>query len=171
MPSQSTQHGTSPPETSESVRPEQSKIPVEFTISEASRRPEQVVVVRLALRNTSQDLSLWVNYRLGISNFLSPFAEVAIDVSDEVGHPVRYSCMDKRSLPDEHDYIVLKPGSEISVVKELRCFAFAGPGTYSIQARYKDSNPQPPPRPPGVGRHFYQELSSNRLIVSVPEKS
>ena len=152
------------------VRVQQSEGSLQFRLSEAPRGAGQVMVLRFSLHNASQEQTFWVNYRMATGARLMPGTEVAIEVRDKDGRPLKYACMDKRGAAKAHYYMVLKRGAEVSVVAELRCFVFPGPGDYTIQAYYDDTNNTPPPSPPGISPYFPRQLKSNRLLVRVPEK-
>ncbi len=112
--------------------------------------------IRFRLRNISNQ-SLWVNARMFAESSLG---EVSIEVAPSTeGKPMSDGC---QVHPVPVQYLLLMPGSEISVVTILHCLKFPGEGPWHLTAKYQDRKRHIPPAPPGAS-WFSGILVSNEL--------
>lgn len=112
--------------------------------------------IRFRLQNVSRK-PLWVNARMFAESSLG---EVAIDVTPlPAGKPVSDDCW---VHPVPVQYVLLMPGSEISVVSVLHCLKFPAEGPWPIRAKYQDRKRHIPAAPLGAA-WFSGTLLSNEL--------
>lgn len=112
--------------------------------------------IRFRLRNVSSR-TLWVNARMFAE---SSIGEVSLHVEPSTaGQPVSDGC---HVHPVPSHYLLLMPGSEISVVTVLHCLKFPAEGPWRVTAKYKDRKRHIPPVPPGAF-WFSGTLVSNEL--------
>jgi hypothetical protein len=128
---------------------------LEFRI-EAGDAPAPSNSLRFRLRNVSSN-SLWVNARMFAE---SSFGEVSLEFAPSTaGKPASDGC---KVHPVPVQYLVLMPGSEISVVTVLHCLKFPTEGPWRLAAKYQDRKRHIPPVPHGVS-WFSGTLVSNEL--------
>ena len=112
--------------------------------------------IRVRLRNISSQ-SLWVNARMFAESSLG---EVSLEVApSSAGKPWSDGC---QVHPGPVQYVLLLPGSEISVVTVLHCLKFPTEGPWRLTAKYEDRKRHIPPVPPGAS-WFSGALVSNEL--------
>ena len=128
---------------------------VEFLI-EAASAPGTSNRIRFRLRNIS-DQPLWVNPRMLAG---SPIGEVSVQAAPStIGRPLDADCRQEPAAPR---YVLLTPGSEISVVSSLGCLEFPMEGPWRVTATYQDRKRRVPPPPPGA-IWFAGKAASNEL--------
>jgi hypothetical protein len=112
--------------------------------------------IRFRLRNVS-DRSIWANTRMLTGSSLG---EVSIEVAPSGnGKPLELDC---RVHPAMAQYVLLTPGSEISVAASLGCLQFPNEGPWRLTATYRDKMRRIP-RPPSGAVWFAGTLKSNEL--------
>jgi hypothetical protein len=116
--------------------------------------------IRFRLRNVSNS-TLWVNARMLAE---SSIGEVSLEFAPSTaGEPVSDGC---QVHPVPVQYMLLMPGSEISVVTVLHCLKFPTEGAWRLVAKYQDRKRHIPPVPPGAA-WFSGTLVSNALELHV----
>lgn len=112
--------------------------------------------IRFRLRNVSSD-PLWVNARMFAE---SSIGEVSLEFApSNAGNPESDGC---KVRPEPVQYLLLLPGSEISVVTVLHCLRFPTEGSWMLRAKYQDRKRHIPRVPPGAS-WFSGTLVSNEL--------
>lgn len=128
---------------------------LEFRI-EPAEPPHTSSALRFHLRNVSKE-TLWVNARMSAESLIG---EISIDVAhNDAGEPLAVDC---RIHPGPSEYVVLRPGSEISVLGSIGCLEFPQEGPWRLTAHYQDKKRRIP-RPPLGAVWFGGTLVSNDL--------
>lgn len=128
---------------------------LEFRIEEGGAATPNNAI-RFRLRNVSSSAS-WVNARMFAE---SSIGEVSLEFAPSTaGKPVSHGC---QVHPVPVEYLLLMPGSEISVVTVLHCLKFPTEGPWRVVAKYQDRKRHIPPVPPGAS-WFSGTLVSNEL--------
>ena len=86
-------------------------------------------------------------------------------ITNERGTAQPYACVDKRSMPAQTDYRVVRPGESLSVRRYVDCYDLA-PGRYTIDTEYHDGNPDPP-RPPAGTKVFTATVKAASVTVRI----
>jgi hypothetical protein len=126
-------------------------------------------VVTVELRNAG-NTALWVNGRMLLNTEYAPdpYRDLWLDIQrvDE-GARVDFNCKVRAGPAPDKYYRVLKPAEAITVhIALLRCFDIRKPGTYRVQAYYRDGREDPPGGPSGVA-HLSAQLTSQPLTLAV----
>src|SRR5450755_3960778 len=93
----------------------------------------------------------------------SPFREIWLDiVHSSSSEQVAVNCRSGGGYAKPEDYVLLRPGSEISVQASLFCIPFPNAGPWRVTAHYHDDN-RYVPRPAASAVWFGGTLTSNTI--------
>ena len=93
--------------------------------------------------------------------------ELSFEVRRTDGKEVPFACKVRAFGPGNLDYIVLWPKREFVVRTSINCYIGSRKGTFRVQARFHDRNPEPPADKLAVPLAM-GPLESNEIIVEVP---
>jgi hypothetical protein len=99
----------------------------------------------------------------------SSIGEVSLEFAPSTaGKPVSDGC---KVHPVPVQYLVLMPGSEISLVTVLHCLKFPTEGPWRVVAKYQDRKRHIPPVPPGASWFSGTSVSNELQFHARPPHS
>jgi len=137
-----------------------------FSVEGLEQPGNRAPVLRITLRNTTWEGSLWVKYRVRASVNDAFYRDVLLDVIE--GPPLRQiTCshcgFDRGSL---ESYVYLQPQSAISFLASIYCSPLS-PGHYRLVAHYQEHSERPADLPLHAD-WFAGTLTSEPFEIDVP---
>lgn len=147
---------------------------MELRIEPAEERYCRGTCVRVALRMNGSKIPLWVNALLEPTFNPNDEGTVELHVHDsETGAERQPRCFTRPNSTSFDEYLLFTPGTEVSRVVSIDCYAFPEGTSWRVVAHYKDKNSSPASGQPAFSSWFTGELVSNEMLIMgrVPKRT